>query len=228
LPEYSGLGRANSKNVYLFGSEPTMIRAVSGAVLLLLVHTTAVAAAAPRAALSSGRKIDEVGTPTDWKKLHRSLHLPRLSPGAACPRSPRHIRPEPPPYGAERLVGPGPAYPAFYSTPPYDPSDPSSIVHYGGGRVEGGWYYLKVLWLTSPHYRGPLLIRGRQLDGPNELRFDMGASPPREIRIPAGRGELRHGWKDRASYSRFRAPGCYGYQLDGLSFSRIIVFPAAP
>src|ERR1700686_2401682 len=161
-----------------------MIRtALAAAVVPLLVLTTTVALAERPVSPSPGLGGGQGGKPTDWKKLHRSLHLPRISPGAACPRSPRQIRPEPPPYGAERLVGPGPAYPWFYSTSPYDPSDPSSIVHYGGGRVEGGWYYLKVLWLTSPHYRGPLLIRGHQLDGPNELRFDMGASPPLEIRI---------------------------------------------
>jgi hypothetical protein len=201
------------------------------AAFLLFLPATAIAAAPRRAVRSTDRELRQVVKPTDWKKLHRALHLPRLTPGAACPRSPRHTRREPPPYGTGTLVGPGPSYPGFYATPPYDPSDPSSLVHYGDNghaRVEGGWYYLKVLWLISPRYRGPLLIRGRQLDGRNELRFDTGPSPPREIRIAGGRGELSHGWKDRPSYTRFRAPGCYGYQLDGLTFSRIIVFPAAP
>jgi hypothetical protein len=72
-------------------------------------------------------------------------------------------------------------------------------------------------------YGGPVLIRGRQLDGPNELRFDAGAFPPREIRIPASRVQ-----RNRPSFTRVRAPGCYSYQVDGLAFSSTIVFEARP
>jgi hypothetical protein len=79
----------------------------------------------------------------------------------------------------------------------------------------------KVLWIVDPIYGGPVLIRGRQLDGPNELRFDNGALPPRAIKIlPAARV------RDRPSYTRVRGPGCYAYQVDGLGFSYVIIFEA--
>ena len=72
-------------------------------------------------------------------------------------------------------------------------------------------------------YRGPVLVRGRQLDGPNELRFNRGLLPPREMRIlPAP--QLR----TEPSFTRVRAPGCYGYQVDGIGFSYLIVFEAKP
>ena len=34
-----------------------------------------------------------------------------------------------------------------------------------------GWYAIKILWITDPH-RERTLIRGRQLDGPHEVRSD--------------------------------------------------------
>ena len=34
------------------------------------------------------------------------------------------------------------------------------------------------------------------------------------------------GQRYRPSYTRVRGPGCYAYQVDGTSFSRVIVFEA--
>jgi hypothetical protein len=79
------------------------------------------------------------------------------------------------------------------------------------------------MWILNPAYHGRILIRGRQLDGPNELRFDDGLVPPREKRVVSG--GLAVGW---ASHTRVRAEGCYGYQIDGVGFSRVIVFRAVP
>jgi hypothetical protein len=79
------------------------------------------------------------------------------------------------------------------------------------------------VWVVDPVYRGPLLIRGRQLDGPNRLRFDKGVVPPREIRIGASAPP-----RQRPSYTRVKARGCYAYQVDGVAFTRVIVFEARP
>jgi hypothetical protein len=78
-----------------------------------------------------------------------------------------------------------------------------------------------VNWIVAPSYRGRILIRGRQLDGPNELRFNNGPMPPREMHL-IGRGPHT----STPSYTRVRADGCYGYQMDGAHFSRVIVFEA--
>lgn len=54
-----------------------------------------------------------------------------------------------------------------------------------------------------------------------EVRFELALVPVREIRI----GPLA---KDRPSTTRVRAPGCYAYQVDGTTFSSVIVFGAKP
>jgi hypothetical protein len=87
------------------------------------------------------------------------------------------------------------------------------------------WGGQKVLWVVDPRYDGPVLIRGRQLDGPNEVRFDEGAVPPTRILLPAEDAPDDR-WRERPSYTRLRAPGCYGYQIDGPNFSFLVVFEA--
>jgi hypothetical protein len=89
------------------------------------------------------------------------------------------------------------------------------------------WGGQKVLWIARPTYRGPVLIRGRQLDGPHELRFERGLSPVREMRLASIGGSTGDtGWQNLPSFTRLRAAGCYAWQVDGTSFSRVIVFRA--
>jgi hypothetical protein len=86
----------------------------------------------------------------------------------------------------------------------------------------------EVLWFVHPRYRGPV-IRGRQLDGPYRVRFDRGSVHPRELRIgdeSVQWGGQPPGTRGRPSYTRLRATGCYGYQIDGTTFSRVVLFRA--
>ena len=89
----------------------------------------------------------------------------------------------------------------------------------------------KVLWFVSPTYRGPVLIRGRQLDGPYRVRFERGNVPPLELRIASSESVTWTGQptgaRGRPSYTRLRALGCYGYQVDGTDFSIVVTFRAA-
>ena len=87
------------------------------------------------------------------------------------------------------------------------------------------WSGNKVLWVAR-RYRGPVLIRGRQLDGPNELRFGLSHVPGREMRLSSVGGRSPGGWQNRPSTTRLRVPGCYAWQVDGTTFSRVIVFRA--
>jgi hypothetical protein len=156
-----------------------------------------------------------------WRSLHRPLHIPHIAPGTPCPTS------EPDPRGdlsrwgfVGTAWGRGPAYPAGLGR------DKPVLGYVYPPRPESGffgseWSGQKVNWIVDPSYRGRILIRGRQLDGPNELRFNDGLVPPREMRV-IGRGP---GYST-PSYTRVRADGCYGYQLDGAHFSRVIVFEA--
>jgi hypothetical protein len=159
-----------------------------------------------------------------WRSLHRPLHIPRLATGARCPVTPPtsvDLGTE----GVRSLRGRGPAYPTLTGSEQslefvYPPSAQSVF-------SGSSWSGNKVLWWASGRYHGPVLVRGRQLDGPNLLRFDDGLVPPAESRIRPGPGfRPWKGARDHPSYTRVRAPGCYGYQIDGIGFSRVIVFRA--
>jgi hypothetical protein len=158
------------------------------------------------------------------RKLHRPLHLPRVEPGAACPVSAVDRRPD-----WERInlfggsgIGQGPVYPVLGSsgelittTTAYDNGVP--------------WFSTKVFWYVKPSYRGRVLIRGRRLDGPQSIRFN--GIRRRELRIKPNqtvswRGQPT-GSRGVPSIVRVRASGCYGVQIDGTTFSRIVVFVAS-
>jgi len=98
----------------------------------------------------------------------------------------------------------------------YPPEPPSQF-------AGSEWSGAKVLWFVAPRYRGPVLIRGGRLDHPDRLRFNRGMVPPLEMRIH----KVFSGPRDRPSYTRLRAPGCYAYQVDGTNFSRVVVFQAS-
>lgn len=161
-----------------------------------------------------------------WHRLQRPLRVPAIAAGRPCPTS------APDPKGDLRRIGfaagiawgRGPAYPGGLDSGQGKPilryldPIPAQSLFYGSS-----WFGNKVLWAVDPTYRGPVLVRGRQLDGPNPLRFNRGVVPPRAMQIPASqppRGE--------PSFTRVRAPGCYGYQVDGVGFSYVIVFEAKP
>lgn len=159
-----------------------------------------------------------------WRSLHRPLHIPRIAAGASCPLSPR-TRVDLGAEGVRSLPGRGPAYPNFVGqaqTLEFVYPPPRESVFSGSS-----WSGNKVLWWVSGRYHGPVLIRGRQLDGPRLLRFDDGIVPPAETRILPGPGYgPSKGARDHPSFTRVRAAGCYGYQVDGVGFSRVIVFRA--
>ena len=107
-------------------------------------------------------------------------------------------------------IGRGPAYPIM-------PRGDLSVVRALG--ESSPWLVQKVLWVVAPRSSGRMLVRGRRLDGAGLVRFGRGVVPATELRIPAPVAE-------QPSFTRVRAAGCYGYQIDGASFSRVVVFRA--
>ena len=108
-----------------------------------------------------------------WASLHRPIHLPRLAPGVECPVSASRRVDLGPAIDSAPLPGPGPAYPAGLAPDVavefVYPPDPRQADFYGTG-----WGGNKVLWWVKWSYKGPVLIRGRQLDGSHLVRFDRG------------------------------------------------------
>jgi hypothetical protein len=92
----------------------------------------------------------------------------------------------------------------------------------------------KALFVIAPQYSGPALIRGQQIDGLHEMRFQGGvdymyyrgelATTPllSELKVSGSGGGFP--WANELVYIRLQAPGCYAMQVDGLSFSYVIVF----
>ncbi|MGI8586283.1 MAG: hypothetical protein ACR2M0_01160 [Chloroflexia bacterium] len=158
------------------------------------------------------------GNPADpWATLRqRPLQIPAIAPGSACPTTPgKQVFP-----AFAAALGSGPIYPVGLGT--------AGVLYYGGSGFPPPWSGNKVLWVGSPSYKGPVLIRGHQIDGPNELRFEHGANPPQELQLDTREGGSVPGgdWSNWPSYTRVRAPGCYAYQVDGTGFTAIIFFKA--
>jgi hypothetical protein len=184
---------------------------------------TGLAAALASALVAALSSIHPLHASDSWAKLHRPLHLPRVAHGAACPVSRVDTRVD-----WERInifggsgIGRGPVYPGLGLSGGHLEATPE--LPYGGPWAGG-----KVFWYVRPSYRGPVLLRGRRLDGPQALGFDGGKVPGRELRIArddtvSWDGQPR-GSRGRPSSVRVRVSGCYGVQIDGTSFSRVVVF----
>lgn len=95
-----------------------------------------------------------------------------------------------------------------------------------GSEIWGG---NKVLWTLSRDTEGPALIRGHQLDGPGEARFDDGPIPATEkILDPTNKVALDGGWYDFPGSVRLSTPGCYGFQIEVDGRSWTVILEAEP
>jgi hypothetical protein len=162
-------------------------------------------------------------SPTPWAKLHRPLKLAPIVPGAACPisRVDRRVDWQRVNIYGGSGIGHGPVYPGLGSSG--GRLTATRDVRYGGA-----WSAGKVFWYVRPTYRGRVLIRGRRLDGPQRLGFDGRRVPAPELHIEpydtvSWEGQPP-GSRGIASDVRLRASGCYGVQIDGTTFSRVVIF----
>lgn len=110
------------------------------------------------------------------------------------------------------------------------------------------------VWLIKPSYRGPVLVRGRQVNGAQIVSFQepttfpdsgfssAGTLPPGqpvamvtiegtatpfygELDLPAASMSDAQGyWRMFFARTHIESPGCYAFQLDGLAFSIVITF----
>jgi hypothetical protein len=185
--------------------------------------TVARAFALPLILLSAGLCVSPAtaGGNDQWTALRRPLHLPKIAAGAHCPIS--HVDRRVPwsrinIFGGTG-IGPGPVYPGL----------PSAFLMATRDQQYGGpWFGEKVFWYVAPVYQGPVLIRGRRLDGPQRMGFNGAKRANAELRIARGQsvtwdGQPR-GSRGVPSAVRVLKPGCYGVQIDGSAFSRIVVF----
>ena len=154
-----------------------------------------------------------------WRRLARPIHIPLINAATQCPISPASREINFHAYGVGSGIGDGPVYPAPFSANSTQPLNSFT--------VPSDWHSGKHAILILPRYRGPVLIRGRQLDGSGVIRFASNEIPgaPRlpnpgpALRIPAFRTKsVTH------TFFFLDPPGCFAYQIDGTTFSKVVVF----
>jgi hypothetical protein len=159
----------------------------------------------------------------------RPLHAPALRPGAYCPDPLSPDTAVLPGIPAEVARGTGPIYVAFPAIPRFLDFFPART---DSAAAISRWRSAEVIWLSDPSYRGPVLVRGSQVDGKRRLGFGDDTRPELELRLPAGSWmEKREGlrvwgrrvrpvgdWRVAIARVRVREGGCYVFQIDGKSF----------
>jgi hypothetical protein len=149
------------------------------------------------------------GAPT---RLVRPLHFPSTA-GGPCPASRGHQTS----YGPMAL-GHGPVRVGI--------DNAGDLRH---GRVHPAayspsWLALKTHFLSLPSYRGPFLVRARRLDHPGTIALGPTPSEAGPLVVPAGPADNGTAGSREFPYFTFvRSPGCYAWQIDGLTFSDIVV-----
>jgi hypothetical protein len=156
----------------------------------------------------------------------RPLRLPTIAAGGECPVTEAVALDPPPPAGHALSTG-GP--PSALGDAPLFPD----ARYFGGHAVLGvraghphpGWYVAKSPWASRTVYRGWTLIRSARLDGPGralvELQLPDGPAISDAVAV-----NVQADWQYWAGGTEVTNPGCYAYQVDGTSFTEVIVFRA--
>jgi hypothetical protein len=98
-----------------------------------------------------------------------------------------------------------------------------------------GWRGQKTPWLLPRSYRGPVLVRAARIDVKGTIALaKVHGDHLQELRYASG---FSNGYRDRtngfngnyrflAATVLLRTPGCYAFQVDGTTFSAVIVMRA--
>lgn len=96
-------------------------------------------------------------------------------------------------------------------------------------RGPSAWESLKTHFFSVPDYQGPFLVRAKRLDRPGPIRLGAGPSQTTPLVVPRGQTPNgTNGWREINYFTFVKAPGCYGWQVDGLTFSEVIVAHMLP
>jgi hypothetical protein len=104
-------------------------------------------------------------------------------------------------------------------------------VSFVGGALGDGPVYLsasgRAFWVVDARELGPVLIRGRRIDVPGGLRFDVGDGASAELRLPihsdVHSASQPPGWRQFISTIDPSVPGCYAVQIDTLTATESLI-----
>ena len=148
--------------------------------------------------------------------LNRPLHLPVLRPGERCPVSDGSV------VNTEYFGG------IAFGTGPVRLLINSALHRRGiAGLInptsEPPWLAVKTTWFSVPAYQGPFMVRAGRLGGPGPARV-VDSSTAAPLVVPPGATiNGGGGWREAPGGFWVRRPGCYAFQVDGLTFSYEIV-----
>jgi len=150
-------------------------------------------------------------------RLKRPLHLPVIRPGEHCPASPG--APTNSSYFVGVALGHGPVRPIPAARGDLD----RGVVDLSTNTGVPGWLGFKTLWFSIPSYLGPWVVRAKRLDGSGPIAF--GETPTlKPLVVPPGATlNSQSGYRTVPGGTWVKGPGCYGWQVDGLTFSDVIV-----
>jgi hypothetical protein len=89
--------------------------------------------------------------------------------------------------------------------------------------TQDGWLTLKTLWFSTPTYTGPFVIRVARLDGEGQVGLGAARIEAPLVVPPGPTLNGSDGYRTSPGSLWVKAPGCYGWQVDGLTFSETVV-----
>jgi hypothetical protein len=247
LIEPFGPPKPNLERIALASLERTRARRTLGRVLALTAFVVFMALAASIAL--AGRLLQDNSGPVHLSPQQialqlaelrqRPLSLPALGPNGSCPETPQLIKN------------------IYFKLGPWPNQTITTVVFANRGPIYGIYgfrapettgkygYYYRVTYLSDPVYNGLALVRGRRLDGTQQLMFsgplaagspmtadavgDLGASTQffDELVLPPGPPN-RSVWRQWRVLQGVPGAGCYGFQVDGPSFHDSFVVSIPP
>jgi hypothetical protein len=88
------------------------------------------------------------------------------------------------------------------------------------------WLGLKTLWFSPPAYQGPYIIRDERLGRPGPVALGEGPVVAPLVVPPGPTVNGGEGWREAPGGLWVKSPGRYAWQVDGLTFSEVIIVHA--
>ncbi len=152
--------------------------------------------------------------------IHRPLHFPTVRSGGPCPVSRGKLMSG---FINGVAFGPGPVRLLVAMGNPGNPL-PDNVDLLPSDTP--GWFAFKTTWVVAPSYQGPIIVRGKRIDGPGRVALLGGASPGPLV-VPPGPTINDYSRNRTAPVGTYvSGPGCVAFQIDGKGFDEHIVVNA--